>query len=166
MFRWFFLKTFLWNQQMGFGFEHFSHQLSWMIENIGNFFEFFSTYHFFRLFCVDETNQKEAVGSCVLVTLCWAVKSSANGCVHQFNRHVICKFIERIALRRAVRVYKCVWFGSVLQHYELIYWLQIAFWNTWYEIHLDEMWSDAQLPAILLCLLQNVYERMFKHENC
>lgn len=40
---------------------------------VGIFSNFFHTHHFYRLFCVDETNQKEIQGSCVLVTLACTV---------------------------------------------------------------------------------------------
>lgn len=39
----------------------------------GIFSNSFHTHHFYRLFCVDETNQKETQGSCVLVTLACTV---------------------------------------------------------------------------------------------
>lgn len=67
-----------------------------MIENIVNIFELCYTYHFPRLFCVDETNQKETLFRCVLVTCAGTVKRERQWVRAWCYRHVNCEFIERI----------------------------------------------------------------------
>lgn len=72
------------------------------------FSNFFHTHHFYRLFCVDETNQKEIEGSCVLVTL-------ARMCVlsYEFGQSIECvqRFINLPALVQLGFVHKTHPFG-------------------------------------------------------
>lgn len=118
----------------------------------------FGTYHFFRLFFVGETNQKETVGSCAFVIL--AQMSSQSNQMDAFTA-VLCAGMSFIAQLNALvpsqspflRARMCVMASVQCETIRIDLLTSNCLWNTWYKIHLYEMWCDA-----IRCLTP-----MFKH---
>lgn len=138
---------------------------------VGNFSNFFRTYHFYRLFCVDETNQKETQGSCVLVTLactmCVLSLDSGKAKMNAFK----CRFIHlpasirlgfatlNVSIWMCARVTACLPSISIKWYYWLRFFLLDAKERTQTNTHMNKFELISSTEKLLLQQeQQNVYD--------